>query len=170
MRARPISCCFTGHRPGKLPWGNDESDWRCAALKERLRDAMEAAYDAGYRHFLCGMAQGCDMYFGEIALSMKEVHDDLTLEAAIPCTDQAARWSAAEQERYHRLREACDYETLVQDKTYYPGCMQRRNRYMVNHASMLIAVHDGQSGGTRNTIAYAMKCGLYVVDIPPVIE
>ena len=36
MRARPISCCFSGHRPGKLPWGDDEGDRRCLALKERL--------------------------------------------------------------------------------------------------------------------------------------
>ena len=34
MRARPISCCFSGHRPGKLPWGDDEGDRRCLALKE----------------------------------------------------------------------------------------------------------------------------------------
>ena len=26
MRARPISCCFSGHRPAKLPWGEDEDD------------------------------------------------------------------------------------------------------------------------------------------------
>ena len=55
MRARPISCCFSGHRPGKLPWGDDEGDRRCLALKERLWNEMEAAYERGYRHFICGM-------------------------------------------------------------------------------------------------------------------
>ena len=58
MRARPVSCCFSGHRPTKLPWGGNESDPRCVALKQRLWDAMEAAYEEGYRHFICGMAQG----------------------------------------------------------------------------------------------------------------
>jgi uncharacterized phage-like protein YoqJ len=48
--------------------------------------------------------------------------------------------------------------------------MQRRNRYMVDHASLLIAVFDGQSGGTQNTIQYAMERGLEIVDIPPVLE
>ena len=47
--------------------------------------------------------------------------------------------------------------------------MLRRNRYMVDHASLLIAVHDGQSGGTRRTIEYAMRRGLDVVDMPPVM-
>ena len=35
--------------------------------------------------------------------------------------------------------------------------------------ALLIAVHDGQSGGTRRTIEYAMRRGLDVVDIPPVM-
>ena len=64
--------------------------------------------------------------------------------------------------------DACDYETLVQEQ-YTPDCMQRRNRYMVDHATLLIAVHDGQSGGTRRTIEYAMRRGLDIVDIPPVM-
>ena len=57
MRGRPYTCCFTGHRPEKLPWGDDETDGRCAALKKKLQDAVEAAYDEGMRHFICGMAR-----------------------------------------------------------------------------------------------------------------
>ena len=60
MRGRPCTCCFTGHRPEKLPWGSDETDPRCTALKRKLYDALEAAYDEGMRHFICGMARGCD--------------------------------------------------------------------------------------------------------------
>ena len=38
MRGRPCSCAVTGHRPGKLPWGEDENDVRCIALKAKVRD------------------------------------------------------------------------------------------------------------------------------------
>ena len=114
MRARPISCCFSGHRPAKLPWGEDEDDPRCRALKARLRDALDAAYEAGYRHFICGMAQGCDLYFCELALALRQRHGDVSVEAAIPCPTQADGWPRPQQERYRRLVAACDYETLVQ--------------------------------------------------------
>ncbi len=169
MRARPISCCFSGHRPGKLPWGNQENDERCLRLKERLYDAVLMAYDEGYRHFICGMAQGCDMYFCEAVLQLREVHAEVSLEAAVPCPTQANGWSREQRERYQRLLAQCDYETVVQQE-YTPDCMQRRNRYMVDHASLLIAVHEGLPGGTRRTIEYAMRRGLDIVDIPPILE
>ena len=169
MRARPQSCCFSGHRPNKLPWGYDESDPRCVALKQRLADSIESAYHEGYRHFICGMALGCDFYFCELVLALRAKHSDVSVEAAIPCPGQSNRWSAEIRRRYQRMIDACDYETVVQN-TYSPGCMQRRNRYMVDHSSLLIAVHDGLPGGTRSTIEYAMRRGLSILDIPSVIS
>ena len=167
MRARPVSCCFSGHRPSKLPWGENEDDPRCRALKVRLRDALDAAYEAGYRHFICGMAQGCDLYFCETVLALRERRPGVTVEAAIPCEEQAARWRERDRERWFSLVERCDNETMLQHH-YDRGCMLRRNRYLVDHSAMLIAVYDGMLGGTMYTISYAMKRGLDVVtlDIP----
>ena len=165
MRARQISCCFTGHRPGKLPWGYREEDPRCVSLKRRIADAVESAYQEGFRHFLCGMAQGCDLYFCESVLRLREVHPEVTLEAAIPCPTQADGWPRDQRERYARLVAACDYETVVSAR-YTPGCMHRRDRYMVDHASLLIAAFDGTPGGTRYTVEYAMGRGVPVADLP----
>ena len=166
MRGRPITCCFTGHRPAKLPWGSREEDPRCLRLKARLLDAVRSAYDDGFRHFICGMALGCDFYFAEAVLALRTEHPDITLEAAVPCPAQAEGWTAEAQERYRRLLSRCDYETMVQDH-YSPGCMQRRNRYMVDHSALVIAVFDGRSGGTRQTLAYALAQGVPFVDIQP---
>jgi len=163
---REETCCFTGHRPGKLPWGGDEWDPRCVMLKMRLAEILDEAYGLGMRHFMCGMAQGADMYFCEAALSLRERHPEVKLEAAIPCPEQPSRWPAAQRERWRRLVAQCDLETLVQP-AYTSGCMARRNRYMVERSAMLIAVYDGMPGGTRQTLAYAMKEGLQVVWIDP---
>ena len=165
MKGRQTACSFTGHRPAKLPWGADESDARCAALKARLYAAAESAILEGTEHFLCGMAEGCDLYFCEIVLELKKRYPHVTLEAALPCPTQTDRWSAASRARYRALLERCDYETMVQEN-YSPGCMQRRNRYMVDHSSLLIAAHDGLPGGTRSTIEYALRRGVPVVDVP----
>ena len=55
---------------------------------------------------------------------------------------------------------------MVQDH-YSPGCMQRRNRYMVDHSALLIAVYNGQAGGTRQTLEYAIARGVPFLDIRP---
>lgn len=166
---REETCCFTGHRPNKLPWGRDEADPRCVALKSRMASELEKAYQRGYRHFISGMALGCDFYFFETALALRAHHSEVTLEAAIPCEEQAARWREQDRNRYFSLIEQCNYETLVQ-RHYTAGCMQRRDRYMVDRSSLLLAAYDGMTlGGTMYTLTHAIRQGLetVVLDIEP---
>ncbi|NBI10455.1 DUF1273 family protein [Colidextribacter sp. OB.20] len=154
------TCCFTGHRPDKLPWGEDESDPRCVRLKRAVTQAVEDAYVAGSRHFITGMARGIDLYCAEAVLALREAEEDITLECARPCETQADSWPAAEQARYQSILARCDFETLVQHG-YDRFCMMRRNRYMVDRSSRLIAVYNGvPKGGTAQTLAYALKKGL----------
>ena len=156
------TCCFTGHRPDKLPWGEDESDPRCLRLKRAIAQAVEDAYVSGYRRFITGMARGGDLYFAEAVLALREAERDITLECARPCETQADSWPAEERARYRSILERCNYETLVQH-SYDRFCMIRRNRYMVDRSSLLIAVYNGvPKGGTFQTLAYAMKRGLSV--------
>lgn len=166
MLNRSSACCFTGHRPEKLPWGADEADPRCQALKQKLLDAVAAAYDEGMRHFICGMARGCDFYFAEAVVRLRGQHSDITLEAALPCPTQADGWPEADRLRWRRLLAVCDLETMVQD-SYSPGCMHRRNRYMVDHSSLVIAVYGGAGGGTRRTLEYAIRQKIPFIDIRP---
>ncbi|MGE4276833.1 MAG: SLOG family protein [Lawsonibacter sp.] len=154
------TCCFTGHRPDKLPWGSQEEDSRCCLLKERLNAALERAYGSGYIHFISGMARGADFYFSEAVLVLRENHPEVSLECARPCESQANAWPQQEKRRYQEILDRCDYETLVQHH-YDRGCMMRRNRYMVDRSSRIIAVYDGvPKGGTAQTLAYAMRQGL----------
>ena len=108
------------------------------------------------------MARGADFYFCDAVLELRERRSGVTLEAVIPCEEQAARWSERERERWFSLVERCDGETMLQHH-YDKGCMLRRNRYLVDHSSMLIAVYDGMLGGTMYTLSYAMKRGLETV-------
>ena len=109
------------------------------------------------RHFICGMAQGSDLYFGESVLKLRQHYKDITLEAARPCETQSKSWTEEEQSRYQSILEQCNYETLVQH-SYTPGCMQRRNRYMVDRSELVIAVYNGEpKGGTAQTLSYALR-------------
>ena len=134
MPEREHTCCFTGYREYKLPWGSDENDPRCRKLQQQIFDAVDAVYADGIRHFICGMANGCDLYFFDAARYLRLSHPEVTIEAAIPFSGQADRWRPELRARYDYDLRQCDYQTLVQE-TYTTDCMMRRNRYMVDHAS-----------------------------------
>ena len=151
---RAATCTFTGHRENKLPWRGDETDARCLRLKQHIFDAVEAVYHSGVRHYICGMANGCDLYFAEAVLALRAERPDVTLEAAIPCEGQTARWTAAQRRRYDAVAAECDYTTVLQ-RSYTPDCMLRRNRYMIDRSALLLACYDGHPGGTMRTILYA---------------
>ena len=162
MDERAQTCCFTGHRPMKLPWGMNEDDPRCLALKAELAARLEGLYALGFRRFLCGMAIGCDMYFAEAVLALREDHPDVRLEAVIPFGDQPGRWNERQRRRYNSLIDRADRVTVLQT-VYTSDCMMRRNRWMVDRSSILLACYDGRPGGTMNTILYAERSDLRVI-------
>ncbi|HIT02828.1 MAG TPA: DUF1273 family protein [Candidatus Enterenecus merdae] len=156
------TCCFTGHRPGKLPWGWDEDDPRCQDLKGSIARELDGLYRRGYRHFLSGMAQGCDLYFAEAVLALRQARPDVTLEGAVPFPGQADRWPPQDRLRWRAVLDACDVETVVQQR-YDRFCMLRRDRYLVDRSGCILAVFDGSPGGTRYTLNYAMNRQLEVL-------
>ena len=164
MDKRYITCCFSGHRPVKLPWGAREDDPACVKLRQEIESRIEGIYEAGYRHFICGMAIGCDMYFAEAVLALKQLHEDVTLEAAIPCATQPERWSRPLRERYNSLIDRCSSVKVLQ-LDYSPDCMMRRNKYMVDNADLLISVYDGSGGGTGHTVKYAESKNLRIMPL-----
>lgn len=156
MADREHSCGFTGHRPAKLPWGMNENDPRCIALKEEMAIRLEAIYSAGYTHFICGMAIGCDFYFAEAVIALREKYPDITLEAAIPCGNQPDRWAENQRRRYNSLIDRCDSIKVIQIN-YTPDCMMRRNEYIVDNSALMLACFDGRPGGTMKTLLYAER-------------
>ena len=150
-------CAFTGHRPQSLPFGFNEADERCIALKQKLRDEIiRQIEENGVTHFITGMAIGVDMFAAEIVLGLKSAYNGITLECAIPCETQAEKWSEALRDRYYDIAAKCDKETLLQQ------------RYMVDQADYIIAVWNGKPSGTGKTVQYAQQQGKPVRVINPI--
>lgn len=158
--------CFTGHRPPKLPWGYNENDERCVSMRNRTKIEIENAIKKGYHTFLCGMALGFDMICAEIVLELKQKYPHIKLIGAIPCKNQDSPWPKSQQDRYNNLLKQLDGIRCIYDE-YVDGCMQERNRYMINNSSLVIALFNGINGGTKSAIDYAKKQGKEVIIIKP---
>ena len=150
-------CCFTGHRPEKLHLPE-------SAVKALLKKAIINAVDDGFLTFISGMARGVDIWASEIVLDLREENSDIHLICTPPYEGFEKRWSLSEQKRYNDILETSDFVKFV-SRHYYKACFQVRNVYMVDHSQMVISAYNGSSGGTRNTIEYANRKGVKVVNI-----
>lgn len=170
MRAMNRACAFTGHRPSKFPWRYDETDSRCVALKAALKEQIRLLVAAGVTQFLSGMAEGTDIFCSEIVLALREKNPALKLHCILPCTAQSEKWSASSRELYRSILKQADSVVYV-NRDYHKDCMLERNRFMVEHASALLAVYNGaRRSGTGATVNYARKMGREIIVIDPVTQ
>lgn len=148
-------CCFTGHRPEKL----DASE---EAVKAWLEEQIDQAIVDGYVTFICGCAMGVDLWAGEIVLRKREKNPTIHLIAATPWPGFAGRWNEEWKMQYDNLLRQADLTVNVCDH-YHQGVFQQRNVWMVDRSNRVIAYYNGTAGGTKNTIEYAYKKDIEVV-------
>ena len=162
-----ISCAFTGHRPAKFPWKYNEADSRCIALKSALTEQIRLLAEAGVTQFLSGMAEATDTWSALSVLALREKNPAIKLHCILPCRDQADKWSASSRNLYRSILKRADSIVYV-SREYHKDCMLDRNRFLVEHASTLLAVYNGeQRSGTAATMRYAQKMGREIVVIDP---
>lgn len=150
-------CCFTGHRPEKLT--RSEAD-----IKKDLEVEILQAVNDGFVTFITGMARGTDIWAGEIVLRLRKHNPNLHLIAASPYEGFERRWSVDWQRRYSDVLEQADLVRFI-CKGYSRACFQLRNEWMVNRSTRVIAVYNGEPGGTQNTIKYANTLNIETVII-----
>lgn len=160
------SCCFTGHRPQKLSWGLDEEHPDCISLKSILKEQIERMIEKGVCTFITGMAIGTDIWAAEIVLDLKRAYPHIQLIAAIPHEGQERSWSEKYKARYAVIRANANQEFVLHEH-YTRSCMHERNRYMVDNSAHMIAVFNGEKGGSKETIDYAKRKGLEIIIINP---
>ena len=163
-----FTCAFTGHRPKSFPWKYNETAPDCVLLKEALEEQIKTLAEGGVTDFLSGMALGVDLWSAQIVLGLQEKYPAIRLHCILPCEGQEAKWPAAAQEQYHAILKQASNVVYVSRK-YTSNCMLERNHYLVDHASILLAVYNGtQRSGTGATVRYAQKQGREIFIIAPV--
>ena len=150
-------CCFTGHRPEKLIWAEEKV---IAWLESEIRKAV----NDGFVTFISGMARGVDIWAAEIVLRLRNEGLPIHLICASPFEGFERSWNEDWKRRYSDVIQRADLLKYI-CKGYSRYCFQIRNEWMVDRSTLVIAVFDGQPGGTMNTINYAKKNNIRVISI-----
>lgn len=154
-----MTCCVTGNRPSRFPFPRNESDPVYSLYQTMLFSQIELLIQKGFTHFISGMADGADLDFSRQVLILRERQKGILLEAALPFPVRPRKESTPYTEVRDTVLLQCDRKSTISPR-YHPGCYERRNRYMVDHADLVLAIWNGEEkGGTWNTIEYARSRG-----------
>lgn len=153
----------TGHRPPKLivpGLGNAYHPEVYALLVDVVAGVLERERPA---EVISGMALGYDQ-----ALAAAAIQCGIPFTAAVPYEGQERVWPAASQRQYRRLLDRAAQVVVVCPGGHSNASLQRRNEFMVEHGSHVLACWDGgPEGGTANCIRYANRLRRPIVNLWP---
>ena len=147
-------CCFTGHRSIDK---NDEM-----MIVQELEKAIETEIVGGVLDFYNGAAYGFDLMAAQVVLQMKNKYENIKLHLIIPNEKQSAKWDEEQIRIYDFVKNNADSVEVLSEH-YFRGCMQIRNRMLVDKSDFCICYIRKDSGGTAFTLNYAKKKGLKII-------
>lgn len=156
MKCREKTACFTGHR--KIPPEKKKE------ITRRLKETLIQLINRGYLYFGAGGALGFDTMAEQAVLSLKEEYPQIKLILALPCKSQANAWSTEDKEVYMEIIRKAD-KVVYTSQEYFRGCMQKRNRHLVNFSSVCVCYLTKDTGGSAYTVRYAIFKGLSIENV-----
>ena len=161
-----LKCCFTGYRPSKFPFPMNENNPQYLAFENALYEEIISLVNKGCTTFITGMAMGFDIIAAETVLNVARAVKDVnvTLHCVLPFENQVDTFYDSWKERYLKVLKRCDRKTVLSEE-YFSGCYAKRNKFMVDNSDYVLTWYDGKSGGTKNTIDYALKKQRAVINI-----
>lgn len=150
------TCCFTGHRV--IP--KEE----ITTTQSKLEKVVVCLIEQGYCFFGSGGALGFDTMAAQTILKLKKRYSQIRLILILPCKNQTKDWTPDDIAIYNDIMVQAD-KVVYTSESYYNGCMQKRNRHLVDCSSTCIAYCTKSTGGTAYTVNYAHKHKIPVIQL-----
>ena len=104
---RQKTCAIISCDPMGFPWGYDEEDEGCAALKLLLLNRITGLRSEGVTDFAVVMDSGVGLYAAEVINSLRENDSSMRLTCIIPYENQATKWTPELRDRYFNEQAKC---------------------------------------------------------------
>lgn len=134
------TCCFTGHR--------NLLKYQIQMIESKVNEEIEKLIAQGVTCFITGGVIEFDTIAAQSIVNLKNNYTKIKLILAIPCEDQASKWSDRDKCAYENIKENAD-KVIYLSKKYEKGCILKPNRFMIDNSNFVIEAWDGRGrGGT----------------------
>lgn len=153
----------------RFSFKHDETHPACIELKKVLAEQIDFLYSQGVTDFYTGCVLDIDLWAREAVLTLMEQHPEIKLHCVVPFAARIRNghrsskpgimpcWIGAAGFFWHR-------------KIYSKDCYYIRNRYLADHADIVLAIYDmneNKRSGTGYTVHYAHAQGKDIIAIDP---
>ena len=146
-------CAFVSDGMSALPFGANEEEEDCIAMKERMMTKFRRLAAGGVRRFRIVMDEGPGLYASEAILALRKetaaaagnaaaAGKEITLSCVIPCETLADRWQEALRDRFFSVMEQCDEEIML-SVVDTPSCRAYGMMFAADGADAVLALPDG---------------------------
>ncbi len=150
--ARAKTCCFTGHRPEKLPAGEE-----LAQMNKKAAVFIRLLAQRGFGRFITGMSRGFDLEMARLVMQLGG-----SLICALPYPEQEREMRTEEEKKLYAAALENAELIMISSPHYTRGCYGVRNRLMVECSAALIgyAADRESRSGSMQTVRMAERAGL----------
>ena len=136
-----ICCTIISCSPMCFPWGFDEEDEGCTALKLILMNCITKQRSLGAARFHISMDCGVGLYAAEILQGLKEADSEIEYVGYVPFEEQATKWTPELRNRYFNALASCtEVEYVSPEKTV--GCEFKAYLQAIKNADTMIIIYD----------------------------
>lgn len=163
------NCAVIACPPSCFPWGYDEEDEACAALKITLYNHISILRAKGITQFLIAMDSGAGLYTAELLQSMSSTDPVICYDCYVPYEEQATKWTPELRSRYFAVFSDCGNEVTV-SPTHTVTCELETLIRAIDSANSVIAVcgkTDDMDYNTSIALKYAELAGKMIYRINP---
>ena len=149
------TCAIISCSPMCFPWGLDEEDEGCAALKLILMNCITNQRSIGVTQFHISMDCGVGLYAAEILQGLKEIDSEIEVVCYVPYEEQATKWTPELRNRYFNALASCtEVVNVSYEKTV--GCKFKADLEAMKNADALIIIFDPNNPQCEREAAIVM--------------
>ena len=157
---RNMSCAVIAEPAACFPWGYDEEDEGCGALRLLLLNRISLLTVEGIREYHVALDDGFGLYVAELVHSLREAGNMSELICYPAWEEQASKWHPDLRERYFNILAACT--ELVKPAAQSPTCELDAALNAIDKAGIVLAVCAGEQPRDKTFAAalrYAQRTG-----------